>query len=83
MGIEIFFVGLSIVRRNRIFHPKLNPLIRENHFSGVVSAVNLDTPYELNGDLGFQNTMEFITIFMGMYQIRGLGYVNTSVQFGG
>ena len=69
--------GLGYIIRN------CNPLITENHFTGVVSAVSLDTPYELDGDSGFQNTMEFIAIFMGMYQIRRLGYVNTSVQLVG
>jgi len=76
-------LGFQLLEGIGYFIRNCNPLIRENHFSGVVSAVSLDTPYELNGDLGFQNTMELITIFMRMYQIRGLGYVITSVQFGG
>ena len=69
--------GLGYIIRN------CNPLISGNHFSGVVSAVSLDTPYVLNKDSGFQNTMEFIAIFMGMYQIRRMGYVNTSVRLVG
>ena len=32
MGIEIFFAGLSIVRRNRIFHPKLKSVDKGKSF---------------------------------------------------
>jgi hypothetical protein len=66
--------GLGFIIRN------CDPLISTNQFIGVVSAVSLDTPYKLNGDSGFQNTMEFIAILMGMYQIKKLGYSHTSVQ---
>jgi hypothetical protein len=66
--------GVGFIVRN------CDPLISINQFIGVVSAVSLDTPYKLNGDSGFQNTMEFIAILMGMYQIKKLGYSHTSVQ---
>jgi hypothetical protein len=57
-----------------------DPLLALNQYIGVVSAVSLDTPYQLNGDLGYQHTMEFIAILMGRYQINRLGYSNTSVK---
>ena len=57
-----------------------DPLLTRDQYIGVVSAVSLDTPYQLNGDSGYQNTMEFIAILMGMFQINRLGYSHTSVQ---
>ena len=59
---------------------KCDPLLARNPYIGVVSAVSLDTPYKLNGDSGYQNTMEFIAILMGMFQIKRLGYSYTAVQ---
>ena len=47
---------------------------------GVVLAVSFDTPYQLNGDAGYQNTMEFIAIVMGLFCIRNLLRQNVNVQ---
>ena len=69
--------GVGFIIRN------CDPLISTNQFIGVVSAVSLDTPYILNGDSGFQNTMEFISIFMGLYHIKGLGFTNTAIKLVG
>ena len=69
--------GVGFIIRN------CDPQISINQFIGVVSAVSLDTPYILNGDSGFQNTMEFISILMGLYHIKCLGFTNTAIKLVG
>ena len=46
----------------------------------MISAVSYDTPYELNRDSGYQNTMEFLAILLAMYRVKRLGYVDTRVH---
>ena len=46
----------------------------------VLSVVSFDTPYELNRDSGYQNTMEFLAILMAMYRVKRLGFTNTLIH---
>jgi len=57
-----------------------DPSKTSNPFHHVISAVSYDTPYELKGDSGFQNTMEFLAVLLAMYRIKRLGFVNTRVH---
>jgi len=58
----------------------VEPQREGNQYEGVVSAVSYDTPYELEGVSGYQNTMEFIAIVLGMFHMRTLGYGNCNVH---
>ena len=58
----------------------VDPSQTVNPHHHVISAVSFDTPYELNGDSGFQNTMEFLAILFAMYRVKRLGYVDTRVH---
>ena len=59
---------------------KVEPSKAVNPHHHVISAVSYDTPYELNGDSGFQNTMEFLAILLAMYRVKRLGFVDTRVH---
>ena len=58
----------------------VDPSKAVNPHHHVISAVSYDTPYELNGDSGYQNTMEFLAILLAMYRVKRLGYVDTRVH---
>jgi hypothetical protein len=58
----------------------VDPSQTVNPYLHVISAVSFDTPYELNGDSGFQNTMEFLAILFAMYRVKRLGYGDTRVH---
>ena len=58
----------------------VDPTAADDSFHHVISAVSYDTPYELNKDSGFQNTMEFVAILLAMYRVKRLGFLNTRVH---
>ena len=58
----------------------VDPSTAVNPYHHVISAVSYDTPYELNGDSGYQNTMEFLAILLAMFRVKRLGYVDTRVH---
>ena len=57
-----------------------DPSKAPNPFHHVISAVSYDTPYDLDGDSGFQNTMEFLAVLLAMYRVKRLGYANTRIH---
>ena len=68
----------------------MRSLIALYQYIGVVSAVRLDTPYQLNGDSGCQNSeyhgvylipwyQNTMAILLAMSRVKRLGFVNTRV----
>ena len=77
LSYDASLTGLGVIIR------PVKPLEQKSPFVGVISAMSIDTPYELNGDSGFQNTMEFIAIVVGMFHVYGRGYRDTEIHIVG